>query len=146
MERSGPSPEAIAFRMSIDAVRLTSWSMGSVDSVDVVVGRMQHEPAAPSRPAPPTVDLPFEDVVRDPLLGIARYDAEPLEKVGKVDVIGTVIDDEAHGPIVRVRTHIDDRAGEPSVGHERHGDKELALEIGFATLLPLGFLRQWSCL
>ncbi len=29
----GPSPEAMAFRISIDAVRLTSWSIGSVDSV-----------------------------------------------------------------------------------------------------------------
>ncbi len=83
---------------------------------------MQNETATGLH-GPTDVNLPFEDIVRDTVLGVARRDAETLEEIWEVDVIGSMIDDETHRPVVRMRAHVDDRAGEPPVSHERHGDE-----------------------
>jgi hypothetical protein len=38
------------------------------------------------------------------------------------------VDDEAHGPGIRMRADVDDGARKIAVFHARHGDEELAIE------------------
>jgi hypothetical protein len=66
---------------------------------------------------------------------LRRHDVELLEELGEIDIGCSLIDDDAHGAVGRVRAHIDDRAGKARVSHRRHGDEQLTVEIAFALRL-----------
>ena len=130
MARSGPLPAAMALRMSIVAVRQTPSSIGSVEVVGEVVGAVQHEAAAGLDRAA-DVDRHRPGYRSAMPSSASSADAEALQEVGEGDVRGALVDDEAHRPILGVRAQVDDRARKTRVGHHRHGDEELAIEIAF---------------
>lgn len=76
------------------------------------------------------VDMPLQDVVRNAVFGALRNNAEPFEQIREADVVGAVIDNQAHCAVIGVGTHIDDRPREPPICHKRHGHKKLPLEKG----------------
>ncbi|MNY42862.1 hypothetical protein D3C86_1777900 [compost metagenome] len=51
-----------------------------------------------------------------------------LEHVGQTEAAAAV-DHQAHGAVLVVLDQIDHRVGEIGVGHVRHGDQEMMLEI-----------------
>ena len=59
-----------------------------------------------------------------------RDQPQPFQQVRKIDVLGVLVDDQPHRPLVRVRAPVDDGALEAAVRHTRHGDQKLPLERG----------------
>ena len=113
------------------AVRQTPPSIGRVEVVDKVVGAVQHE-AAPRLDRPADVDRQLTYLIGDAVIAIGSDDAETLEQIGEGDMRGALVDDEAHRPIFGVRAHVDHRACKARVGHHRHGNEKLAVEIAFS--------------
>ena len=67
-----------------------------------------------------------------------RHDVELAEEIRKRNVRGALVDDEAHRAVFRVRAHVDHRAREARVGHDRHGKQELAVEVAFSARAARG--------
>ena len=55
---------------------------------------------------------------------------ELLQQLAEADVRGALVDDQPHRAFGRVRAHVDHRAREALVGHDRHGDQQLPVEVG----------------
>src|SRR5689334_5989288 len=99
----------------------------------MIVGAVQHEAATGlDRSADMHVHV---DWVEADIVGTIRLDAELLQQLVEADVGRALVDDEPHGSLSRMRAHVDDRASEALVGHYRHGDQELPLEIALAACL-----------
>ena len=123
--------------MSIVAVRHTPSSIGSVEVVDEIVGAVQYE-AAPCLDRTADVDRHAAHVVGYAALRRRGHDVELVEEIGKRDVGGALIDDETHRPVLGMRAHVDHRAREARVRHDRHGDEELAVEVPFSVRAARG--------
>ena len=101
----------------------------------VVVGAVQHETAARLDRAA-DMHLAFRS---------SRATSSPLppsmlswlEQLAEADVRRALVDDQAHGAFGRVRAHIDDRAREALVGHDRHGHQQLPVEVAVVVVLAL---------
>src|SRR5262245_43062230 len=83
------------------------------------------------------MDLALEDLVGDAVVGAARRNAQTLEQVGEADVVGAMVDDEAHSTVVGVSAKVDNRARKAAVGHQGHGDEELSFEVALVALFAL---------
>ena len=128
MALAGPSPRAIALRMSMVAVRQMPSSIGSVEFSMKKSARVQHEAALGlDRPAAHH----FHDAgARRQLDRVGRRnDVELHQQIGEIDVRRRMIDDDAHGAFGGMRADIDQRAREALVQHRRHGDQHLAVQI-----------------
>ena len=103
---AGPLPRAIALRMSSVAVRQMPSSIGSVEFSMKKSARVQHEAA----PGLHRAALEHLDVAgaRRQLDALGRRDDFELhQQVGKVDVAGRLVDDDAHGAFGGMRADID---------------------------------------
>jgi len=58
---------------------------------------------------------------------VTFQDAELLKQAGEADVRGGFVDDQPHGPFLRMGAHVDDRVLEPRISDPRHGYEELAV-------------------
>src|SRR5215470_17795314 len=97
MAEAGPSPFAIALRISSVAVRQMPSSIGSVEF------SMKKSAECSTKPRPVSAGaLRQLDQIR------RRDDLELDQQVGEVDVGGELIDDDAHRAFGRVGTHIND--------------------------------------
>ncbi len=64
------------------------------------------------------------------LLGQAgRLDAQLAQQVGEGYGADQAVDDQPHGAILVVCTHVDDGAGETSIAQSGHGDQQLTGQI-----------------
>jgi len=59
------------------------------------------------------------------------HDVELDEQFAKRDFRRQPVDDDAHGAVAGMRTHIYNRAGKTLVAHAWHGDQELAAQEAF---------------
>ena len=61
---------------------------------------------------------------------LGRDHVELDQKIGEIDLLGPLIDDDPHGAVLRMGAKVDHRPVEAAVAHARHGDEKLAVEIG----------------
>jgi hypothetical protein len=54
-------------------------------------------------------------------------DVELHQQPRKLDLVGALVDDDAHRAVLAVGAHVDDRARERAVAQAGHGDEELTL-------------------
>jgi hypothetical protein len=54
-----------------------------------------------------------------------------------------LVDDQPHRPFGRVGAHVDHRAGEAPIGHDRHGDQQLPVEVGIVAGLAFPWKFAW---
>jgi hypothetical protein len=57
-----------------------------------------------------------------------RHDVELRQKLAEIDLLGPVIDDDAHGAVVAMGAHVDDGACERTFAKRRHRDQELSFQ------------------
>ena len=83
---------------------------------------VQHEAASRfDRAAEPHLDPPGRGVGRD---------AKLFQKIAKVDLGQRAVEDQAHRALVGMRADQHDRPFKARIGHARHGDQDLAGQVG----------------
>lgn len=94
-----------------------------------VVSRMQDKAAA-------TLDRTSEMNPDIAHLGPATVDLKLFQQIGEPHLWGGLVHDQTHCPFFRVRTHEHNAVGKARIAHARHGDKELAAQVGLKLLHP----------
>ena len=59
-----------------------------------------------------------------------RHDVELRQKSAEIDLLRPLVDDDAHGAVVAMGAHIDDRARERTFPERRHRNQELSFQTG----------------
>ena len=115
--------------MSRVAVRQTPSVILTVELARAVVGGMKHEAASGLDRA--AADDPDRLRARRKADRLAvGNDAQLHEQLAEIDLLGALVDDQPHRPVVAVGAQIDDRSGEGPSPQRRHGDEELAFQTG----------------
>ena len=140
MALCGPLPRAIALRISSVAVRQMPSSIGSVEF------SMKKSAECSTKPRPVSTGPPLSTLTSSAshrqfdALG-RRDDFELHQQIGKFDVAGRLVDDDAHGAFGRMRADVNHRARKALVAHRRHRDQHLAVEIAARRRLADADLR-----
>ena len=59
-----------------------------------------------------------------------RHDVELGQELAELDLLRPVIDDDAHGAVLAMGAHVDDRARKWTFPQRGHRDQELSLQTG----------------
>ena len=71
----------------------------------------------------------------DGLAATAGRYVELIQKIGKIDVVHQLVNDDSHGPVGGMGTQVDYRSDEPRVFHLGHRDQELPGQVTLSAVI-----------